>query len=505
MKRNLWGRGMGLLLAGILLTGGMAACTKGANVRDNKVATLDEVEKGNVSYGISCHDPQIICADGRYVMSGSHQVIAVSPDLSSWECVANGNNMFTNIFKGDMPAFSFVGKNEQGGYSIWAPHIIYNDVMKKYVMYFCTSSTYMRSNLCMATSDVPEGPYTFESAFLHSGFTEDEADGVLGDVLGDGSDVSRYLGYGAYDNKKWPNCIDPAIFDGPDGRQWMVYGSWSGGLFVLEMDPSTGLPIHTDASVTEADPYFGYHLIGGGHHSIEGPSITYNPDTGYYYLFASFGWLEREGGYQIRQFRSETPTGPFVDYAGKTVNDEEDYFNYGLKMAGNYNLPSLETAYMAPGGQSFFIGADGEPYLTYHQRFDGGTEYHEPRVHRLFMNAEGWYVMAPFETGTEDVPEEGYRMEDVSGTYYFLDHGLDVGATIHDASACDFLDGNITGLEEGYTYELTEGTNQIRLKKGDIVYEGVVFDMTDEAGNPVRCISASGNDNHTIWVVQYRR
>ncbi len=493
---------MALLLTGAVLSTGLMGC--GSLTDKNGSASLTEIKKGNTSYGISCHDPQIIYADGKYIMCGSHQVIAQSPDMRSWEYVANGNNMFTNIFNGDLPAFEFVGKNEQGGYSIWAPHIIYNDVMQKYLMYFCTSSTYMRSSLCLASSDTPEGPYTFEKAFLHSGFTEEEAKDAVSAALPDQTvDTSVYLEYGSYNNKKWPNCIDPAIFDDADGRQWMVYGSWSGGLFLLEIDPKTGLPIHTDASVTEADPYFGYHLIGGGHHSVEGPSITYDPDTGYYYLFASFGWLEREGGYQIRQFRSKAPTGPYVDYAGRTLADEDNYYSYGVKMAGNYSFPSLETAYMAPGGQSFFTGADGTPYLTYHQRFDAGTEYHEPRVHRLFMSADGWYVMAPFETGSGTVPEEGYKKSDISGTYYLLDHGLDVDALVLNAKECSFDNGKVTGLDDAYTYEVTEGTEQITLTKNDVTYSGVIIDMADEAGNPVRCISASGNDNHTIWAVQY--
>ena len=72
----------------------------------------EEIKKGSVSTGISCHDPQIIIgADGLYYMTGSHQVLASSSDLYNWDYIANGSNMFSNIFKGDMDAFSFVGKN----------------------------------------------------------------------------------------------------------------------------------------------------------------------------------------------------------------------------------------------------------------------------------------------------------------------------------------------------------------------------------------------------------
>lgn len=54
--------------------------------------------------------------------------------------------------------------------------------------------------------------------------------------------------------------------------------------------------IHPEADPeNEVDPYFGKRLLGGGHQSIEGPYIQYDADTGYYYLYLSFGSLERTG------------------------------------------------------------------------------------------------------------------------------------------------------------------------------------------------------------------
>ena len=176
------GKGKKLLLMGLtgtlVLTGcsmGNSSSEKKAETSEEQVLSADQIKTGNTDYGISCHDPQIIYAEGKYYMTGSHQVIAESEDLSSWTYVANGNNMFDNIFDGDMPAFAYVGKNEEGGYSIWASNIFYNDVMKKYIMYFCTSSSYIKSNLCMAVSDTPGGPYHYTETFLYSGFDDKES------------------------------------------------------------------------------------------------------------------------------------------------------------------------------------------------------------------------------------------------------------------------------------------------------------------------------------------
>ena len=45
--------------------------------------------------------------------------------------------------------------------------------------------------------------------------------------------------------KKWgdyyPNNIDACVFYAEDGRLLMSYGSWSGGIFMLELDENTGL------------------------------------------------------------------------------------------------------------------------------------------------------------------------------------------------------------------------------------------------------------------------
>lgn len=66
---------------------------------------------------------------------------------------------------------------------------------------------------------------------------------------------------------------------------------------------------------------------------------------------------------------------------------------------GNYLFPSLKTAYMAPGHNSAIKDEDGKYYLVYHQRFDNGSEYHEPRVHQMFLNQDGWFVAAAFAFG----------------------------------------------------------------------------------------------------------
>lgn len=473
---------------------------------------IDEVRVGNQVMGVSVHDPAVVKEDGKYYIFGSHMAAAVSEDLRSFKSFANGvnagNKLFDNLFTGDMEAFSFVGKFTDGGYAVWAPDVMYNPVMEKWVMYFSCSHDYRTSNICMATADDIQGPYSYQETLLYSGYSNLNVDKTnFYEILGEDADVKDYLSGGQYNNMAYPNCIDPGVFCDEDGRLWMVYGSWSGGIWLLELDESTGLPIHPKADKeNHVDPYYGQYLIGGFHQSCEGPYIIYDETSSYYYLFVSYGGLTREGGYQIRQFRSDKVTGPYVDTTGETFGYTGKHEKAGLKVMGNYDFPSLKTAYMAPGHCSVLQDDDGRIYLVHHTRFDSGSEYHEPRVRQMFMNEDGWLVAAPFATVGEQLSESGYENEKaISGTYYFVNHGTDISSEIHDAKEVYLKkDGSLEGTDgtKG-TYQITSGTNYVTITLGEAVYKGVIVEMQDEAGNPVRCITAVGNNNESIWGVLY--
>lgn len=52
----------------------------------------------------------------------------------------------------------------------------------------------------------------------------------------------------------------------------------------------------------------------------EGASVIYVPNTGYFYLFQSYGWLGDT--YDIRVGRSKSVTGPYLDWHGKSLVEE---------------------------------------------------------------------------------------------------------------------------------------------------------------------------------------
>lgn len=458
---------------------------------------------------VSVHDPSIKVFDGKYYIYGSHMTGAVSTNLKTWSYIGNGytraNALFENLFAKDLGIFDYSGDYGNGTYAVWAEDVIYIEEMQKYVMYFCTSSTYIKSNLCYATSDSPSGPFAYQGALLYSGFTSKDIETTdVYEYVSKEYAASTYLNRnGTYNNQDWPNCIDPAPFYDEDGRLWMTYGSWSGGIFLIELDPYTGKVIHPEADPERnVDPYFGKRLMGGGHRSIEGPYILYDAEEGYYYLYVSYGSLDRLGGYQIRVFRSKTVDGDYVDMNGAYPPKSTAHANFGLKLSGNYYLPSHKYAYMATGGQSAFIDADQKRYLCFHSRFDNNTEYHEPVVKQIFYNEEGWPVLAPYTTRGETISETGYEKEKLVGDYYFINQAKTIDSRISQPSMITLnADGTVSGAVTG-TWEAVEGTCYMHFSYNEKTYRGVFLQQSDEAGADVMTFSAVGN-NESIWGVRY--
>ncbi len=458
---------------------------------------------------VSVHDPSIKVYDGKYYIYGSHMTGAVSDDMQTWKYIGNGyesdNPLFSDLFAEDLGIFDYSGDYGNGTYGVWAEDMIYIEEMQKYVMYFCTSSTYIKSNLCYATSVSPEGPFTWQGVLLYSGFTKEDIDQTdVYDYVTEEYAADTYLKKnGDYYNIDWPNCIDPAPFYDEDGRLWMTYGSWSGGIFLIELDAKTGLVIHPEADPDKnVDSYFGKRLMGGAHKSIEGPYIEYDKDAGYYYLYVSYGGLDREGGYQMRVFRSETVDGEYVDMNGEHHTKGLNHADYGLKLSGNYYLPSAKYAYMATGGQAGFIDTDGKRYLCYHTRFDSGSEYHEPAVKQIFINQEGWPVLAPYTTKGETISETGYAKSDLVGEYYFINQETEINSNIAQPIMITLEEnGTVSGSVDG-RWNTQNNTCYMSFAYNDKEYSGVFCQMKDQAGVDVMTFSAVGS-NESIWGVKY--
>ena len=551
-----------LLCAGLIGTAALTGCsssdreaeedtTKASSNEETETKAMTKILGGKQTSltGVSVHDPSIFKdTDGTYYVFGSHLAQASSGDLMSWSYLGTqgytNSSLYGPLSTSLAKSFEWAGMNDEdckNGYAVWAPDITYNESYVwsdgskgAYMMYYCTSSTYCRSCIGYGVSKKVDGPYEYIDTLIYSGFTKNsnpvtttssmgtktvdtqytntniidvykEATGKTDITVSDLT--ANYFNGDAYNTNLYPNAIDPAIFYDTEGKMWMAYGSWSGGIYLLELDPATGKAVHPTESTADGnhitDIYFGKKIAGGYGKSGEGPYIIYDEDTQYYYLYMSYGYLTANEGYNIRMFRSENPDGPYVDAAGKEATwSNSGHDGIGVKVMGSYSLPCLTYDYMAPGHNSALVD-DDKLFLIYHQRFSTGNEGHELRVHQMIMNSEGWPCTLPYEYAGETVPADGYKTSDVYGTYSFIkqDPNDNTSAVEYNTVTLE-KDGSVSGYLKG-TWEMQDSSCYIRLKIGAAEFDGVICEMKDEAGTECMVISAIGNNNVSLWGTKY--
>ncbi|WP_342565951.1 glycoside hydrolase family 43 protein [Paenibacillus sp. FSL R7-0345] len=437
---------------------------------------------------VSVHDPSVLKAGDTYYVFGSHLASAKSKDLMAWEqissVVEDGNVLIPNVTEELSETFSWAQSD-----TLWAPDVIQLADGKFYMYYDACRGDSPLSAMGIAVSDKIEGPYKDLGVILKSGMAG----------IGDDGEV--------YDATRKPNVVDPDVFFDKEGKLWMVYGSYSGGIFILELDPASGFPL--------PDQGYGKKLLGANHARIEGPYMLYSPETDYYYLFLSYGGLDANGGYNIRVARSKNPDGPFEDSEGKSMLDaagnpdklfdDPVYAPYGVKLMGNFEF--LNTAdepeatgegYVSPGHNSaYYDEKSGRYFLIFHTRFPYRGEEHEVRVHQMFMNEDGWPVVAPHRYGGETIGS--YQADDITGEYKYINHGRDISAESVESEVIELTaDGKITGAVSG-TWSL-DGGHTAKITVEGTVFSGVFLREWNEAvKGDVMTFTALSGDGTAIW------
>jgi arabinan endo-1,5-alpha-L-arabinosidase len=532
---------------------------------------------------VSVHDPSVVWdpVSKNYYIFGSHRAVAKSADLMTWVEVKKGklddnsligvpwktassNNDFsknafttpqvTKVKKGgvevslpnfDAQAWSKRGNNNYNiSGNLWAPDVIWNPVLQKWCMYMSVNGDAWFSSIVLLTADDIEGPYQYQAPVIISGFKNGTSykDTDLELVIGEQSSLPDRYDVGNSWGNRWPNNIDPCVFYDEDGKLWMSYGSWSGGIWMIELDENTGLRDYdveytltgSGDDITQ-DPYFGKKIAGGHYVSGEASYIEYI--GGYYFLFVTNGGLAaggnpndyNNGGYQMRVFRSENPDGPYKDsnninavynsyqlnfgpnaVSNRGVNIFGAYTNWGNQAKGNYGERSQ-------GHNSIIAAEDGRTYLVYHTRFQNLGEGHQVRVHQVFQNKDGWLVAAPFEYTGESVTSadiattQQVSIDKIPGTYKLLIHKYKLNHMTKEAAepveVTLTADKKITGDLTG-TWAITEGTSYMNMVIGGIAYRGVMVEQTLEMKDTKTiaftglAYKANGTDGVTIWAYQ---
>ena len=502
---------------------------------------------------VSVHDPSVVYVPNtkRYYIFGSHKAGAYTTDFQNWTqanptWTPNDNTTafvtpaVKTVKKGgqdvDFPQFNAMewSAKSDASYSIhgnmWAPDVIWNEKMQKWCMYLSINGDSWHSSIILLTSSVVTGPYKYQGPVVICGFKDSShsyKDTDLELVLGKQSSLPSRYNVGNAWGRRWPHTIDPAAFYDEEGQLWLVYGSWSGGIWMLQLDEETGLRDYdvtypsTNGSTdgVTSDPYFGTKIGGGYYVSGEGPYIEHIGN--HYYLFVSYGGFAPDGGYEMRVFRSEKPDGPYKDalnrsaiFTGYTLNYGAGTDTRGTKIMGAYNNWGFMTVgECAQGHNSIIAAEDGRTYLVYHTKYNNGTAGHQVKTHQVFLNKNGWLVAAPFEyngetaTDADVASKELVPAEDIPGTYQVLIHKYKMDHNnmeeVTPVTVTLTADGKVSGAYSG-TWTRDAGTSYLTIKLGAVTYNGVMVPQQMD-GQSLQAVvfSAMANNGVAVWGYKY--
>lgn len=289
------------------------------------------------------HDPLILpLPDGYLGLStdlGMPGVTArTSADLSAWSAP------FPLLPETPPSVLHLVGTKY-----FWAPELVRRgDVWR---LYCCASRPGLtQSVIGLAESADPKGPFTYRGDVIASQHSPDH---------------------------NHANAIDPCVIADRDGRDWLIYGSFFGGIRIL--------PLREDGFRAAFDE--GKLIAGGGHRAVEGAYCRYDPSHDRYVLFTSWGDLGVN--YHVRVAYAADVTGPYVDSQGFAMTDPDPNHVPGDKLIGGYNfdLPGLPGV-MAPGHNSLLQDATGL-YVVHHARPEGDRRRPFLQIRRLLFAEDG--------------------------------------------------------------------------------------------------------------------
>lgn len=319
------------------------------------------------------HDPSVI-KDGEYYYCYNTDVafgtdirpgiqIRRSKDLIEWQ-------FYGWVFEG-LPAQGAAFIRQRGGTpfnSLWAPYIM--KVGNEFRLYYSLSSpdpTPRLSVIGLATAPTPVGPWTEKGLAVTS----------------------------LNDNSRQTNAIDPTVIIDQQGQHWMYYGSAWDGIYMLKLNPTTGL---ADNAGDKGRRIANRGFTGGKYNgNIEGPDIIYNPTLRKYFLFIAYDWLSTK--YNVRVGRSDSPEGPFLDYNGKDINTDIDHTPMILapyKFMGHGGWQGVaHCGVFNDGNGQFYMAHQGRPGVNFY--------YMNLHVRKIYWTSDGWPVVSPERYAATDL------------------------------------------------------------------------------------------------------
>lgn len=291
----------------------------------------------NVTGFAYTHDPTIVKENGLYYrfQTGPGLPILSSKDLKHWDLAGR-------IFNKNP---EWTGQKIPESKDFWAPEVVFRN--GQWRVYYSVST--FGKNLSAI------GLVTCDSI---TWALNEDAQG-MGKVWQDKGPV---IFSSAKDDF---NAIDPSVFSDAQGNDRLLFGSFWGGLQMINLNKEGFL--QEGASLKPVASRIPYSSCPEKTADFGNPSIEANPveggfifpHQGYYYLFASHDFCCRgtASTYHIVVGRSENPEGPFLD------KDDVDMLQGGGSLLRDGF--SFER-WAGPGHNSVFKDDDGRTYMVYH-------------------------------------------------------------------------------------------------------------------------------------------
>lgn len=286
------------------------------------------------------------------------------------------------------------------------------------------------------------------------------------------------------------NAIDPTYTITPEGKHWLIYGSWHSGFAALEVNPSTGMPLTPLAKPWTVEgntiESFGKLVATRGTSSnrwqaSEGPDVIYNPQTQKYYMFMAYGQLAV--AYNTRVVRADRPEGPYVDMQGNSAT------------AGKEMLPVLTAPYKFSNSNgwvgishcSIFDDGQGNWYYTSQGRFpvdvpgiNASNAIMMGHVRSILWTEDGWPIVMPERYGA--VPKVAIAKEELEGNWELIQMKPTAKNSTNDGNATQYeskvitlgADGKVTseawGNDQTWSFDaaknmITIGNNKIYIQR----------------------------------------
>lgn len=351
-------------------------------------------------------------------------------------------------------------------FGYWAPCVRkVNDNL--YRMYYCIT--------CPGTIN-GNGTWS-ERAFIGLMETTDPSDVTKwedkGYVITNASDKGLNFNVRADD---WGNCyfkynaIDPSYIITPEGKHWMIYGSWHSGFAAVELNASTGKtlaelpkPFGTTAEIAPYGKLIFTRTLNNRWQGAEAPEVIYR--NGYYYLFVAYDALDIP--YNTRVLRSRNIDGPYETMSGNVTdaangaNENPAVLTHPYKFSGNSGWVGISHCAVFDDGQGNWYYASQQRLPANVSGINASNAVMMGGVRSIKWLSNGWPVVMPERYGA--VPQETIQESELIGEWEHIDLAYKYGVQQVATSVTLTGDHKATGAWNNATWSFNATTGTLTI------------------------------------------